>query len=382
MRRNKAIMPVSTAFVATVFIAALASLAACSGGGVKPQPSELQAVPAGGVAKLVWSSRVGAVNFPMQVSVNGDTLTLAGSEGAVVAIDARAGRELWKFSLNEPLSAGVGSDGATAAVVTQSAQLVAVSQGRELWREKLSAQAYTAPLVAGERVFVLAADRSVSAFDGKTGRKLWSQQRPGEPLVLRQPGVLLPVGNTLVVGLSGRLTGMNPLDGSVLWEAPIASPRGINDVERLVDLVGRASRVGTSVCVRAFQARVGCVDAAGGALQWSKVAGGISGLSGDELLLAGTEADGKVLAWRRQDGESLWNTDRLRYRDVTAPLVAGRSLALGDFQGFVHFLSRKDGSLLNRLATDGSAVVTAPVLAAGTVVVVTSAGGVFGFAPE
>jgi outer membrane protein assembly factor BamB len=93
-------------------------------------------------------------------------------------------------------------------------------------------------------VFRAGADRSVTAFDGQTGRRLWSQQRPGEPLVLRQAGVLLAVGDTLVAGLAGRLVGMNPVNGSVRWDAPIATPRGTNDVERLVDLVGGVSRDG------------------------------------------------------------------------------------------------------------------------------------------
>lgn len=368
--------------LAMFFVASAAALVACSSGSPKPQPSELQALTSSGVAKLAWRTNTGSVDFGLQVNVNGDTVVLAGGAGSVLALDARSGKQLWQFEVGEALSAGVGADASMAAVVTQSGELVAMSKGRQLWREKLTAQVFTAPLVAGERVFLLSADRSVSAFDGKTGRKLWTQQRPGEPLVLRQPGVILPVGNTLVVGLSGRLAGLNPLDGNMIWEAPIASPRGINDVERLVDLVGRASRVGNSVCVRAFQARVGCVDAARGNLEWSKSAAGIAGLSGDDQIVTGTESDGKVLAWRRLDGELLWSFDRLRYRDVTAPLLVGRSLAVGDYQGFVHFLSRKDGALLNRLPTDGSSVVAAPVLAGGHVVVVTSAGGVYGFAPE
>ena len=38
---------------------------------------------------------------------------------------------------------------------------------------------------------------------------------------------MLAVGDTLVAGLSGRMVGLNPLNGSVRWEAPIATPRGI-----------------------------------------------------------------------------------------------------------------------------------------------------------
>jgi hypothetical protein len=135
----------------------------------------------------------------------------------------------------------VGSDGKLAAVVTTANDVVALADGKVLWRQKLPAQVYAAPLVAGARVFVLAADRSVTAFDGQTGRRLWTQQRPGEALVLRQAGVILAVGDTLVVGQAGRLVGMNPINGSARWDAPIATPRGTNDIERLVDLVAGVS---------------------------------------------------------------------------------------------------------------------------------------------
>jgi outer membrane protein assembly factor BamB len=201
--------------------------------------------------------------------------------------------------------------------------------------------------------------------------------------VLRHSGVMLAVGDTLVVGLSGRLTGLDPLTGAVRWEAPLATPRAINDVERLVDLVGSASRVGNSVCARAFQAAVGCVNiGARGTVAWTKPANGGEGVDGDDKLVFGTESDGRVIAWRRENGERAWLIERLRYRELTAPLSLGRSVVIGDGTGLGHMLSREDGSPLNRLTTDGSPIMAAPVVAANTLVVVTRNGGVFGFVPE
>lgn len=360
----------------------VATLVACSSAPEKPKPAELAPNVALIGVRQAWVARVGEVSFPLQAHVSGSTVTLASADGTVVAIDAGTGRDLWRGGVGAPIAAGVGSDGKTAAVVTRGNDLVALAAGKEIWRQKLPAQVYTAPLVAGARVFVLAADRSVSAFDGQSGRRLWTQQRPGEPLVLRQGGVMLAVGDTLVVGLSGRLAGLNPLNGSVRWEAPIAAPRGTNDVERLVDLVAGYSRQGPVVCARAYQANVGCVDTSRGTLLWSKPSNGAVGIDGDDTLLFGTEADGKLVAWRRADGERAWLSERLRYRDLTAPLAVGRSVAVGDGSGFVHLLSREDGTQLNRLTTDGTAVAAAPVLAGGTLVVVTRGGGVFGFTPE
>ncbi len=348
----------------------------------KPQPAELQPVVALVPAKQVWSARIGEVTFPLQGNVNGETLVVASNDGTVAALDTRTGRDRWRTSIGAPIAAGVGSDGKLAAVVTRGNEVVALDNGREIWRQKLAAQAFTSPFVAGGRVFVLAADRSVNAFDGQTGRKLWTQQRPSEPLVLRQGGVMLAVGDTLVVGLAGRLTGLNPLNGSIRWEAAIASPRGVNDVERLVDLVGHVGRNGTTVCARAFQASIGCVDAQRGTLLWTKPANAAQGVDSDERFVFGTEGDGKVLAMRRADGEPAWSSDLLRYRSLTSPLVVGRSIAIGDSAGLIHLLSRQDGSLQNRLTTDGTPVAASPLLAGNTMIAVTRSGGVYGFAPE
>lgn len=366
-----------------------AGLAGCSmlpsfigGGAEKPKPVELSPNVALIAVRPAWTARVGEVNLPLTVNVSGGTVAAASGDGTVAVIDAATGRDLWRASAGGPLAAGVGSDGKLVAVVTRANELVALSGGKEAWRQKLPAVAYSAPFVAGARVFVLTADRAVTAFDGQSGRKLWTQQRPGEPLVLRHSGVLLAVGDTLVVGLSGRMVGLDPLTGAVRWEAPLATPRGINDVERLVDLVGSVSRVGDSVCARAFQASVGCVNAARGGVLWTKPANGTEGVHGDDRLVFGTETDGKVVAWKRENGERAWVTDRLQYRRLTAPLALGRSVVIGDNTGLVHMLSREDGTPLNRLTTDGSPVVAAPVVAGNTLVVVTRSGGIYGFVPE
>ena len=365
---------------ASAALVLIAVLAACSTS--KPKPAELPANVALLGVRQAWNVKVGEVGFPLDVNVQGGTVTLASSNGNVSALDARTGRELWRTAVGTPLSAGVGSDGKLTSVVTTGNDLVGLEAGKEIWRQKLNAQAFTAPLVAGGRVFLLAADRSVSAFDGQSGRRLWTQTRTGEPLVLLQGGVLMAVGDTLVVGLSGRLVGMNPNNGSVRWEAPIAAPRGTNDVERLVDLVGHTSRVGDVVCARAFQSNVGCVNTTRGTLVWSKASVGYEGVAGDDRLVFGSEGDGKVSAWRRTDGNPAWTVDRLKYRTLSAPLAVGRSVVVGDNTGLVHFLSREDGSPLTRLTTDGSPIAAAPVLAGDTVVVVTRNGGIFGFQPE
>ena len=366
-----------------VLVATLAGCSLWSGSSSKPVPADLGANVAVLGVRQAWTARIGNVGgFPLEVHSAGNVVTVASADGVVAAIDARTGGDVWRTALAESLSAGVGSDGKSAAVVSRSNTLIVLDAGRERWRQSLAAQVFTPPLVAGGRVFVLSTDRSLAAYDAVTGRKLWSQQRPGDPLVLRQAGVLLAVGDTLVAGFAGRLVGLNPDNGSVRWEAPLASSRGTNDVERLVELVGRTSRVGDSVCARAFQSAVGCVNTARGAVAWTQPASGADGVHGDGEALFGAESNGTVIAWRRSDGSRLWATDRLKHRKLTAPLLLGRSVVVGDDAGLVHLLSRADGSPLNRIATDASGIAAAPAVAADTLVVVTRNGGVYGFRPD
>jgi outer membrane protein assembly factor BamB len=241
-------------------VACLCVLSACSSAPNKPQPSPLPSVSGSWNVKKAWTNQIGEVSTPVLASVHGQQVAVASTAGQLALIDAVSGRDVWRLNLGAPIQAGVGGDGQRFAVVTRNNELVTVEAGRVLWRQSLSALSYTPPLVAGERVFVLTGDRSVSAFDGATGQKLWTQQRPGDPLVLRQAGLLMPVGDQLLVGWGGRLVSLNPLSGAVRWETLVGSTRGTNEVERLVDLVAGASRVGSSVCVRAFQATVACVD--------------------------------------------------------------------------------------------------------------------------
>jgi len=214
------------------------------GGPERPKPADLGAnVPVLGV-RQAWAARIGSTaGLALQANVQGSAVTVASSDGTVASFNARTGKELWRTKVAEGVAAGVGSDGRWTAVVSRDNDLVVLEAGREAWRHRLPAQVFTAPLVAGERVFVLAADRSISAFDAARGTTLWSLPGTGAPLVLRQAGVLLAVGDTLVAGVSGRLGGLNPDAGSGRWGAPLAVGRGTNDGERLVERVGPVSRV-------------------------------------------------------------------------------------------------------------------------------------------
>jgi len=343
-----------------VWSVALITLVACSTS--RPKPVDIPSVPVLQDVRTSWTTQIGKVNFPLSVSVRDERMAIANSEGTVALIQTATGKDIWRLTLPKTVvTAGVGSDGQQVALVTRDNRLVVIQDGKVQWTQALPAQSFTPPLVAGRRVFVLTADRSILAFDGATGQQIWTQQRPGEPLVLKQSGVLAAFKNTLLAGLSGRLVGINPSTGLVLWESAIATPRGTNDMERLVDLVGPADRMGDVVCVRAFQSQVGCVDAQKGQGLWTRPSVGDRGLSGDSALLVAPLTNGVVQAWRRADGERIWETERLKYRILSAPVVTPRGVVISDSGGWVYVLSLADGALLNRFKLDGEELAAAPV---------------------
>jgi outer membrane assembly lipoprotein YfgL len=349
-------------------------LTAC--GSSKPQPAQIPPVKADKPIQALWKFKLGDdVSFVQSLQVVQERLSLTTDDGNIAVVNVRNGQAVWLFDLKTALNTGTGFDGEHVAVVTLNNELVLLKAGKVLWRSRLTSQSYTHPLIAGERVFMMMADRSVLAFDLASGQRLWMQQRPGEPLVLKQNGVLMPFQNTLLVGLGGRLTAINPDNGQVKWDVPVANPRGINDLERLVDLVAKPSRVENSVCVRAFQAQVGCVDALRGSVLWTRSSVGSQGVDGDAKTLIGTESNGMVQAWSRSSGDRLWDSDRLKYRELTGPLFTSKGIVIGDSGGWLYLLSAADGSLINRVQTSTDGFASTPTaLADGGFVVLTRNG--------
>lgn len=361
-------------------LAALAVLAGCASN--KPKPKPLEQVTPKIAGRQVWSAKLDSVRFPLSMVSRDGQFVVAGTDGTLLGLDAQTGRQLWRASAGAPLSAGVGSDGRFHAVVTTDNKLVVFDGTQPAWSAQLNSRVSTAPLVAGERVFVMGVDRAVQAFDAKDGTRLWTLQRPGDALTLQQIGVLTAVKDTLVAGQGPRLAGIDPTRGTLRWELPIGTPRGTNEVERLADLIGPAVRVGNRLCARSFQAAVGCADADAGRLLWSRNAGGVNAVGGDDELIVGADATDRIVAWKTANGDLAWTSERMLFRGLSAPAALGPAVAFGDFEGYVHFLDRKDGQPLLRLATDGSQVVGKPVLSGTTLLVATRNGGFFAFRPE
>lgn len=352
------------------------ALAGCSLWSDKPKPAALESYTPSVSVTALWSAADGRVDFPMQPGVAAGRVATAASDGTVTVRALERAAPLWTAKAGARLSAGVGFDGERAAVVTADNELMVMAKGQVSWRKRLASRVSTAPLVAGERVFVLGLDRAVEAYDALDGRYLWRLQRSSDPLSVNIHGVLMPMGDTLVVGQGARLVGVDPTRGSVRWDLPMATPRGSNEVERLADLVGPALRLGDTICARAFQSAVACVDVTRGALRWTRNAGGTDAVGGTAAVIVGGDGSDRMSGWRAESGELLWSHERFLNRGLGGVATWGNWVAVGDAQGQVHVMDPANGKTMLRLPTDGGAVEAAPRVAGKVMVAVTRKGGV------
>lgn len=357
-----------------------AVLAGCAAD--KPKPAPLENIVPKIAGRLVWQAQLGRMGYGMVATARDGLFYVASGDGDLRALKADTGEVVWRNQAGTAISAGVGADARFAALVSRDNEVIAYDNGREAWRKRVPSSVVTPPLVAGERVFVMSVDRMVHAFDAVDGRRLWVLQRPGDALTLSQAGVLTYVGNTLLVGQGPRLAGVDPVKGTVVWDVPLATPRGSNEVERLADLVGPAVRVGERVCARAFQSAVGCADAAKGTQLWTRNVGGANAVGGDAERVYGADASDRISAWRASNGDVLWSTEKLLNRGLSGAVAVGPVVVFGDFEGYVHFLSGATGELQLRLPTDGKPILGTPVLSGNTLLVVTQDGGLFAFRPN
>ena len=350
-----------------------------------PKPAELPELASPREVKLLWSAGVGgAERFIFSPSVVGDAVYVASREGSVARLETATGRETWRVSVATPLSAGAGAGSATVVVATEEGEVIALEAagGKERWRARVSSEVLAAPAVGGGLVLVRSVDNRVFAFGEQDGRRRWLYQRSPATLVVRAPSGIALQGDTAYIGFAGgRLVALALANGGVRWEATVALPKGATELERVTDVVGEPNVQGREVCVAAYQGRVACYETASGRQLWARDLSSLNGVGLDARYAYVSDEKGAIHALDRTNGRSVWKQDRLFLRQPSQPLPVGAAAAVGDYQGYVHFLARDSGAFVARYATDRGAIRAAPVPLPNGFLVQTLNGGLFALAP-
>ncbi|HEY8101916.1 MAG TPA: outer membrane protein assembly factor BamB [Burkholderiaceae bacterium] len=360
-------------------IGAVVMLAGCSFWG-KPSrnaPAELVDFKETMAVHAVWSLSVGSAGaFTFVPALGTGSIYAAAADGSISRVDAATGRAIWRIDAGMPLTAGVGSDGAYIAVAGDKGKvLVFDDEGKLLWKEQASSEILSSPAVGQGLVIVRSVDNQIVAFDAKSGTRKWILRRSVPALTLRNASGILISGSTAYVGLpGGRLLALSLNNGTPRWEAVVGDPHGATELERVADVSGTPVLIGREICAVSYQGRVACFDAINGGMAWSKDLSSDVGLAADERFIFAADEHGVVSAFLRDTGTSVWRNTQLANRRLSTPVSFGRAVAVGDGQGYLHFLSREDGSFLARVSTDDSPIVAAPLVAGENVIVQTKDG--------
>ncbi|MDB5952599.1 MAG: bamB [Massilia sp.] len=348
-------------------------------------PAPLVELKASMAVRTAWKLDIGkAQDFVFSPALTGTSVVVAGGDGSIARVDAATGKPIWRIKAGKPLSAGVGTDGTMLAVGAVKGMVMTFDMdGKPMWTAQVSSEVLSSPVVGQGFVVVRSIDNRIVGFDAKTGEKKWTVQRPSPPLTLRNaPGMIIAGKDVIVAQPGGKLLSLILATGAPRWEIAVGEARGATELERVTDIGGIPVVVDKDVCAVSYQGRIGCFDLLTGAPRWTKELSSDVGVAADQRFVFASDDKGAVLSFNRDGGTSGWKNDKLGYRRLSTPVSYGRAVAVGDYQGYVHFLSREDGAFLARAATDGSAVTATPLVAGSNLIFQTQSGTVTAIAVE
>lgn len=346
------------------------------------EPAELVDIDEIIRVKRRWSVKVGdgASDLRLGLAPVSDTIRAyaASRDGQVHALDLDSGRRLWTTRLRLSLSAGpsVGDGRVVVAGIDGDVIALSAADGEELWRRNIAAEVLATPALGGERVILRSADGRLIALDASTGDEVWVIEEEVPRLSLRGTAGPIIAASLVVCGFdNGRLMAIELLNGQIVWEQIITPPTGRSDLERLVDLDGRAVAVGRELYVTGFQGQVAALLLESGQLVWSRELSSYHGPGVDWSNTFVSTDDGDVVALSRANGVEQWRNASLARRELTTPVPFGDHVVVGDIDGYLHWINAASGSVDARKRIDDARISALPH-AQGDVLLVQAESGV------
>jgi outer membrane protein assembly factor BamB len=364
-----------------LIVITLVALAACSSDKPKSEPAKLVDFEPKARIEVRWSKDVGdagqSVLFP---AVTREAVFAANADGEVYRFDRNSGKRIWRIDSGFAISGGVGAGEGLVLVGGEKGELAAFDNetGKLQWQVRVSSDVLSPPKVSGGVVVVRTGNQRITGLSAKDGSRLWLYERATPTLIVRShAGVLIRNGLVYAGFAAGKLAAINLKTGVVVWESSVSQPRGNTELERISDITSLPVADDAQVCAVAFQGRLACFDAVQGGALWTRDVSSDKGLALAGKALYVTDTDGNVLALDKSSGASLWKNSQLSLRNGTAVYPLDDYLVLGDFEGYLHVLSREDGRLIARDDTDDSPIRIAPMTLGDGALVQTSDGELY-----
>ena len=344
-------------------------------------PDPLTEIKETSSSKILWQAKIGvAGDFEFSPMIEAGYAYAASSTGELIKLDVTSGKQEWRINVAENLSGGVGVGGSLVMVGTPKGVVYAYDlAGKLQWKSKLSSEILSAPRYFDGIVIVRTGDSRIYGINANDGSRKWVYDRTSPALTLRSSAGLVVDSGAVYAGFGGgKLVSVRADNGKLLWEASVAQPKGVTEIERIADITSLPIVDGPLVYAVAYQGRIAAVDRTSGRVVWNRDISSLSGLSVEDGRIFVAHTAGSIYALDYTTGKSFWRQAALKNRQLTAPVPMGNLTAVGDLEGYVHFLSRDDGALASRIKTSDSPIMPQMVLVnSNTVLAQTRDGGVY-----
>jgi len=324
-----------------------------------PEPlTEIKAIK---TSKILWQAKVGdAEEFEFSPAVEAGFAYAASAAGEVVKLDVLNGEQSWRVNAGEKLSGGVGVGGGLVLVGTQKGLLYAYDiAGKLQWKARLSSEVLSAPVYFDGMIIVRTGDSTIFGINANDGSRKWIYERTTPSLSLRSSaGVVVDSGAVYAGFAGGKLIAVRADNGKLLWEASVAQPKGVTEIERIADITSLPVVDGPLIYAVAYQGRIAAVDRLSGRVVWNRDISSLAGLSAEDARIYVTHSIGSVYALDYTSGKTYWRQAGLKNRQLTVPVPLGDVVAVGDLEGYVHFLNRDEGAFVARVQTNSSAFMS------------------------
>jgi outer membrane protein assembly factor BamB len=344
-------------------------------------PSDLNVIKTTANVKMLWSKHLGDnFDFDLTAVTDNGFVYAASANGELVKLNVNDGKQAWRINTGEPISGGVGFGGNLLLLGTSKGYVLAYDlSGKLLWKSKVSSQILSAPKADFGVVVVRCVDSRIFGLNVADGSRKWVYERATPALSLRSSaGVALDGGAAYAGFAGGKLIALRVEDGKVIWEVSVAQPKGTTEIERIADITSLPVVDGSLVYAVAYQGKVAAIDRASGRVAWARDIPSYTGLDAEDAKVYVSHSSSAIYALDYSTGKTFWRQGDLKERRITAPLPMGSLIAVGDVEGYIHFLSREDGNFSARIQTEKSAIMP-QMLAVGsrTLIAQTRKGGIY-----
>lgn len=324
-------------------------------------PAELPAINATNAVQINWTSQLGNTeNYDYTPMLDAGFVYACNAKGELAKLNADNGKQEWRIETNEPISGGVGSGGGLILVGTSRGDVLAYDvNGKLVWKSHISSEILSAPRYFEGKVIVRSGDNHIYGLDAADGIRKWVYTRKVPALSLRSSAGIVVDGGAVYAGYSGgKMIALNADSGQLLWEATVATPKGVTEIERIADITSLPVVAGPVVYAVAYQGRVAAVDRRTGQILWNREISSYTGMAFGNNKLYVSHTLGSFYSLDYETGKTFWRQGDLIKRRLTTPVVTKDFVAVGDLEGYVHFINLENGKFAARIQVDSKAVMS------------------------